>query len=101
MGSDLPWKHSVEVIADEGAPNILGIDFWLDHRAMIMDLAGKQIYLQHPSGVQVAIPFTTSKQCTPVPIAAVAEADSHPRMVMRMSYTAVLPPWQPLMLEVF
>ena len=99
MGSDLPWKHSVEVIADEGAPNILDIDFWLDHRAM-MDLAGKQIYLQHPPGVQVAIPFVTSKQCTPVPIAAVAEADSHPRMVVRMPYTAVLLPGQPLMLEV-
>jgi hypothetical protein len=99
MGSDLAWKHSVEIIADEGAPKILGIDFWLDHGAM-MDLAGRQIHLRHPSGVQVAIPFTTSKQCTPVPIAAVAEADSHPRMVVRMPYTAVLPPGQPLMLEV-
>ena len=34
MGSDLSLKHrkhTVEVIADEGAPSILGIDFWLDH----------------------------------------------------------------------
>ena len=100
MGSDLAWKHSVEVIADEGTPNILGIDFWLDHRAAMMDLAGKQIHLQHPSGVQVAIPFTTSRPCTPVPVAAVARADNHPRMVVRMPYTAVLPPGQPLMLEV-
>ena len=66
----------------------------------MLDLAGKQIRLKHPSGAEVMIPFTTSKHHTAMPISAVREQQAEAPMAVRMPYTAVLPPGQPLMLEV-
>jgi hypothetical protein len=66
----------------------------------MLDLAGKQIRLKYPSGAEVMIPFTTSKHHTAMPISAVREQQAEAPMAVRMPYTAVLPPGQPLMLEV-
>ena len=61
----------MEIIAGGSAPNILGVDFWTDHKANFC-LANKEITLTHPDGELVKIPVSVHKPDEAVRIAAVS-----------------------------
>jgi hypothetical protein len=59
-GSDKLWNHNMEIIAGGTAPNILGVDFWTEHKANFC-LANEEITLTHPDGELVKIPVSVHK----------------------------------------
>ena len=73
-GSDKLWNHNMEIIAGGTAPNILGVDFWTEHKANFC-LVNKEITLTHPDGDLVKIPVSVHKPDEAVRIAAVSTED--------------------------
>jgi hypothetical protein len=65
------WNHNMEIIAGGTAPNILGVDFWTEHKANFC-LANKEITLTHLGGELVRIPVSVHKPDEAVRIAAVS-----------------------------
>ena len=61
LGSDKIWEHTAEVVEEDGAPNILGVDFW-EPLETIVNMPGRVLEVRHPSGTMERIPVSLMRK---------------------------------------
>jgi len=87
-GSDKLWNHNMEAIAGGTAPNILGVDFWTEHKANFC-LTNKEITLTNPDGELVRIPVSVHKPDVAARIAAVSAENYCSESKAKMAHARV------------